>query len=174
MAECAGPGGGRTESRTQAFDDRLGTAHAYGYIVAAVSVGYVASEILTGYMRSQSVARRSVGLSFIATGGAMYLLSHATTAPIAYLALFLFGASDGVTEVVRELVMAKTPRRTLRGVVTWIRLMPIAAVASVNEAASVSTTRFVSMARASSRRHDVGARIGEAASSGMLRLSTSR
>jgi MFS family permease len=102
---------------SQAFDDRLGTAHAYGYIVAAVSVGYVASEILTGYMRSQSVARRSVGLSFIATGGAMYLLSHATTAPIAYLALFLFGASDGVTEVVRDsLIQVTTPRDVRSGV----------------------------------------------------------
>ena len=102
---------------SQAFDDQLGTAHAYGYIVAVVSIGYVASEILTGYMRRQSVARRSVGLSFIATGGAMYLLSHATTAPIAYLALFLFGASDGITEVVRDsLIQVTTPRNLRSGV----------------------------------------------------------
>ncbi len=99
---------------SQAFDDQLGTAHAYGYIVAIVSVGYVASELLTGYMRRQSVARRSVGLSFVATGGAMYLLSHATTAPIAYLALFLFGASDGITEVVRDSLIQMTTPRTVR------------------------------------------------------------
>jgi MFS family permease len=102
---------------SKAFDDQLGTAHAYGYIVAVVSIGYVASEILTGYMRRQSVARRSVGLSFIATGGAMYLLSHASTAPIAYLALFLFGASDGITEVVRDsLIQVTTPRNLRSGV----------------------------------------------------------
>jgi MFS family permease len=102
---------------SKAFDDQIGNAHAYGYIVAVVSIGYVASEILTGYMRRQSVARRSVGLSFIATGGAMYLLSHATTAPIAYLALFLFGASDGITEVVRDsLIQVATPRNLRSGV----------------------------------------------------------
>jgi MFS family permease len=102
---------------SKAFDDQLGTAHAYGYIVAIVSVGYVASELLTGYMRRQSVARRSVGLSFVATGAAMYLLSHATTAPIAYLALFLFGASDGITEVVRDsLIQISTPRYVRSGV----------------------------------------------------------
>jgi Na+/melibiose symporter-like transporter len=102
---------------SKAFDDQLGSAHAYGYIVAVVSIGYVASELLTGYMRRQSVARRSVGLSFVATGGAMYLLSHATTAPIAYLALFLFGASDGITEVVRDsLIQVTTPRNVRSGV----------------------------------------------------------
>lgn len=102
---------------SKAFDDQLGTTHAYGYIVAVVSIGYVASELLTGYMRRQSVARRSVGLSFVATGGAMYLLSHATTAPIAYLALFLFGASDGITEVVRDsLIQVTTPRNIRSGV----------------------------------------------------------
>lgn len=102
---------------SKAFDDQLGTTHAYGYIVAIVSIGYVASELLTGYMRRQSVARRSVGLSFVATGAAMYLLSHATTAPIAYLALFLFGASDGITEVVRDsLIQVTTPRNVRSGV----------------------------------------------------------
>jgi hypothetical protein len=102
---------------SKAFDDQLGIAHAYGYIVATVSAGYVASELLTGYMRRQSVARRSVGLSFVATGGAMYLLSHATTTPIAYLALFLFGASDGITEVVRDsLIQITTPRRMRSGI----------------------------------------------------------
>jgi MFS family permease len=102
---------------SKAFDDQLGSAHAYGYIVAIVSMGYVASELLTGYMRRQSVARRSIGISFVATGGAMYLFSHATTAPIAYLALFLFGASDGITEVVRDsLIQISTPRNVRAGV----------------------------------------------------------
>ena len=102
---------------SKVFDKQLGNAHAYGYILAVISVGYVCSEILTGYMRRQSVARRSVGLSFIATAGAMYILSDATTAPIAYLVLFLFGASDGITEVVRDsLIQLNTERRLRMGV----------------------------------------------------------
>jgi len=102
---------------SKAFDDQLGTSHAYGYIVAVVSIGYAASELLTGYMHRQSVARRSVGLSFMATGAAMYFLSHASTAPIAYLALFMFGASDGITEVVRDsLIQVTTPRSIRSGV----------------------------------------------------------
>jgi len=102
---------------SKVFDKQLGNAHAYGYILAVISVGYVCSEILTGYMRRQSVARRSVGLSFMATAGAMYILSDATTAPIAYLVLFLFGASDGITEVVRDsLIQLNTERRLRMGV----------------------------------------------------------
>ena len=77
---------------SRAFDEQLGNSHAYGYILAVISAGYVCSEILTGYMRSQSVARRSVGLAFLASGAAAFVLSYATTVPIAYLALFLFGA----------------------------------------------------------------------------------
>ncbi|HET7428499.1 MAG TPA: MFS transporter, partial [Gaiellales bacterium] len=65
---------------SKVFDEQLGNAHAYGYILAVISAGYVCSEILTGYMRRQSVARRSVGLSFIVTAGAMYILSGAETA----------------------------------------------------------------------------------------------
>ena len=102
---------------SKVFDDQLGNAHAYGYILAVISAGYVCSEILTGYMRRQSVARRSVGLSFMATAGAMYILSDARTAPIAYLMLFLFGASDGITEVVRDsLIQLNTERRLRMGV----------------------------------------------------------
>jgi len=102
---------------SKVFDKQLGDAHAYGYILAVISVGYVCSEILTGYMRRQSVARRSVGLSFMATAGAMYILAGAHTAPIAYLVLFLFGASDGITEVVRDsLIQLNTERRLRMGV----------------------------------------------------------
>lgn len=102
---------------SQVFDHQLGSAHAYGYILAMISLGYVCSEILTGYMRRQSVARRSVGLSFMATAGAMFVLSHASTVPIAYLALFLLGASDGITEVVRDsLIQLNTERRVRTGV----------------------------------------------------------
>jgi hypothetical protein len=47
----------------------------------------------------------------------MFVLSHATTVPIAYLALFLFGASDGITEVVRDsLIQLKTQRSQRSGV----------------------------------------------------------
>ena len=106
---------------SKVFDKQLGNAHAYGYILAVISVGYVCSEVLTGYMRRQSVARRSVGLSFIATAGAMYILSHANTAPIAYLVLFLFGASDGITEVVRDsLIQLNTERRLRMGVFAMV------------------------------------------------------
>ena len=101
----------------KAFDVQLGDANAYGYIVAVIGLGYMCSEILTGTMRSQRVARRSVGLSFVATGGAVWVLSHATTMPVAYLALFLFGASDGITEVVRDsLIQLNTARRVRSGV----------------------------------------------------------
>jgi MFS family permease len=129
-----------TSSKT--FDDQLGNSHAYGYIVAVVSIGYVGSELLTGYMRRQTVARRSVGLSFVATGAAMFLLSHATTIPIAYLALFLFGASDGITEVVRDSLIQLTTHRHLRsgvfamvnsvqtaGMIAGLAIAPFAAAA---------------------------------------------
>jgi MFS family permease len=128
---------------SKAFDDQLGTAHAYGYIVAVVSIGYVASELLTGYMHRQSVARRSVGLSFVATGGAMYLLSHATTAPIAYLALFLFGASDGVTEVVRDsLIQVATPRHVRSGVFAMTNSVQTAGMIVGLALAPVATAAF--------------------------------
>jgi MFS family permease len=99
---------------SRAFDEQLGNRHAYGYILAVISAGYVCSEILTGYMRSQSVARRSVGLAFMASGAAAFVLSYATTVPIAYLALFLFGAADGVTEVVRDSLIQLNTQRTVR------------------------------------------------------------
>ncbi len=99
---------------SRAFDQQLGNRHAYGYILAVISAGYVCSEILTGYMRSQSVARRSVGLAFMASGAAAFVLSHATTLPIAYLALFLFGAADGVTEVVRDSLIQLNTQRSVR------------------------------------------------------------
>jgi len=99
---------------SRAFDTRLHDAHAYGYVLAIVSAGYMCSEILTGTMRRESVARRSIGLSFLATGGALYVLSYATTLPIAYLAVFLFGASDGVTEVVRDSLIQLNTRREVR------------------------------------------------------------
>jgi MFS family permease len=102
---------------SRAFDVQFGDAHAYGYVLAVISLGYVCSEILTGYMRRQSVARRSVGLAFLICGGAAVVLSYATTIPIAYLALFLFGSSDGITEVVRDsLIQLHTPRRVRTGV----------------------------------------------------------
>ena len=99
---------------SRAFDQQLGNRHAYGYILAVISAGYVCSEILTGYMRSQSVARRSVGLAFMASGAAAFVLSYATTLPIAYLALFLFGAADGVTEVVRDSLIQLNTQRSVR------------------------------------------------------------
>ena len=99
---------------SRAFDQQLGNRHAYGYILAVISAGYVCSEILTGYMRSQSVARRSVGLAFMASGAAAFVLSYATTVPIAYLALFLFGAADGVTEVVRDSLIQLNTQRSVR------------------------------------------------------------
>src|SRR3954468_12292611 len=99
---------------SRAFDDQRGNSHAYGYILAVISAGYVCSEILTGYMRSQSVARRSVGLAFMASGAAAFVLSYATTVPIAYLALFLFGAADGITEVVRDSLIQLNTQRSVR------------------------------------------------------------
>jgi MFS family permease len=99
---------------SRAFDEQLGNSHAYGYILAVISAGYVCSEILTGYMRSQSVARRSVGLAFMVSGAAAFVLSYATTVPIAYLALFLFGAADGVTEVVRDSLIQLNTQRSVR------------------------------------------------------------
>jgi MFS family permease len=99
---------------SRAFDARLGDRHAYGYVLAVISAGYVCSEILTGTMRRQSVARRSIALSFLATGGALFLFSHATTIPIAYLALFLFGSADGITEVVRDSLIQLNTRREVR------------------------------------------------------------
>ena len=99
---------------SRAFDEQLGNSHAYGYILAVISAGYVCSEILTGYMRSQSVARRSVGLAFMASGASAFVLSYATTVPIAYLALFLFGAADGITEVVRDSLIQLNTQRSVR------------------------------------------------------------
>jgi hypothetical protein len=55
-----------------------------------------------------------VGLAFMASGTAAFVLSYATTLPIAYLALFLFGAADGITEVVRDSLIQLNTQRSVR------------------------------------------------------------
>jgi MFS family permease len=77
-----------------------------------------------------------------------FLLPHATTIPIAYLALFLFGASDGITEVVRDsLIQLTTPRHLRSGVFAIVNSVQtagmIAGLAIAPFAAAAFTTGTV-------------------------------
>jgi MFS family permease len=98
------------------FDQRLHQPEAYGYVVAIINVGYFFGEVFTGFMRRQTLARRSIAIAFLATGGAVLGLSGSTELSTAYLMLLVIGASDGVTEVVHDtLIQLNTPRQTRAG-----------------------------------------------------------
>jgi MFS family permease len=98
------------------FDHRMHNSVAYGYAMSAVFLGLMSGELLTGLIRRDSVARRSIALSFFAMGAALFVLAHSTVAATAYLMLFLLGASDGTTEVVYDtLFQLNVPRRVLAG-----------------------------------------------------------
>ena len=99
------------------FDLQLGDPTGYGYALAILGCGFMVGELLTGFMERESVARRSVGLSFVAQAGMIFVVAHSDVTATVLLMLFLLGASDGTTEIVYDtLVQIHTPRRHLAGV----------------------------------------------------------
>jgi predicted MFS family arabinose efflux permease len=99
------------------FDHRYHQPNAYGYVAAMLGVGYLFGEALTGHVRRHAVVRRSVSVAFLITGAAAYLLADAPTVATAFLAAFMLGAADGVTEVAHDtLIQLNTPRELRAGV----------------------------------------------------------
>jgi MFS family permease len=99
------------------FDDRYHQPNAYGFVAAMIGVGYLFGEALTGHVRRHAVVRRSVSVAFLITAAAAYLLADAPTATTAFLAAFMLGAADGVTEVAHDtLIQLNTPRELRAGV----------------------------------------------------------
>lgn len=99
------------------FDVRIGDDSAYGYAIAALGAGLLCGEALTAFIRRESVARRSVGLAFLACAGALFIMSHTYVGATAFLMLFLVGAADGTTEVVYDtLIQLNVARRVQAGV----------------------------------------------------------
>lgn len=101
-------------SLPQLFESQLGQPDAYGYALAMLGVGFLCSELLTGFMQRESVARRSIFLSFLTTAGLMFVISHSTVTATVFLMLFLVGATDGITEVVYDTLIQLHVRRDLR------------------------------------------------------------
>ncbi|MDX6545905.1 MAG: hypothetical protein QOG02_1679 [Gaiellales bacterium] len=98
------------------FDHRYHEPNAYGYVAAMLGVGYLFGEALTGHVRRHAVVRRSVSVAFLITGAAAYLLADAPTVTTAFLAAFMLGAADGVTEVAHDtLIQLNTPRELRAG-----------------------------------------------------------
>ncbi len=99
------------------FDHRYHEPNAYGFVAAMIGVGYLFGETLTGHIRRHAVVRRSVSVAFLITAAAAYLLADAPTATTAFLAAFMLGAGDGVTEVAHDtLIQLNTPRELRAGV----------------------------------------------------------
>jgi predicted MFS family arabinose efflux permease len=86
------------------FATELGHAEAYGYALAALAAGLLAGQFLTSFAEDENVARRSVGLSFLASGLLLLVLSASTTAAMALLLLFLVGLADGTTEAIYDTI----------------------------------------------------------------------
>ena len=101
-------------SLPQLFESQLGQPDAYGFALAMLGVGFLCSELLTGFMQRESVARRSIFLSFLTTAGLMFVISHSTVTATVFLMLFLVGATDGITEVVYDTLIQLHVRRDLR------------------------------------------------------------
>ncbi len=99
------------------FDHRYHQPNAYGFVAAMIGAGYLVGETLTGHVRRHAVVRRSVSVAFLITGAAAWLLADAPTATTAFLAAFMIGAADGVTEVAHDtLIQLHTPRELRAGV----------------------------------------------------------
>ena len=104
-------------SFSNVFDARFGDANAYGYALAAIGAGYACGELMTGLMRRQTLARRSVAVAFLASAALVWTLSHSTSVTTAYLLLFLLGAADGTTEVVRDTLIQLYTAPSIRAAV---------------------------------------------------------
>jgi MFS family permease len=103
------------------FDQRFDSPEAYGYVAAMIGVGYLVGEALTGRVRQPVVVRRSISVALLITAGATFLIAGSPTLTTAFLAMFVLGAADGVTEVAHDtLIQRHTPRRMLAGAFAMI------------------------------------------------------
>jgi MFS family permease len=99
------------------FDQRFGEPDAYGYVAAMLGVGYLFGEVLTGLIRQQTVVRRSISVAFLCTAAAASLLAASPTLETAFLAAFMLGAADGVTEVAHDtLIQLHSPSEARAGI----------------------------------------------------------
>jgi MFS family permease len=99
------------------FDQRFDQPGAYGYVAAMLGVGYLFGEVLTGLIRQQTVVRRSISVAFLCTAAAASLLAASPTLETAFLAAFMLGAADGVTEVAHDtLIQLHSPSETRAGI----------------------------------------------------------
>jgi predicted MFS family arabinose efflux permease len=98
------------------FDQRFDSPEAYGYVAAMIGVGYLVGEALTGRVRQPIVVRRSISVALLITAAATFLIAGSPTLTTAFLAMFVLGAADGVTEVAHDtLIQRHTPRAMLGG-----------------------------------------------------------
>ncbi len=155
-------------SLPQLFESQLGQPDAYGYALAMLGVGFLCSELLTGFMQRESVARRSIFLSFLTTAGLMFMISHSTVTATAFLMLFLVGATDGITEVVYDTLIQLHVRRDLRagvfavaesvqnlGMVAGMAAAPVlVSLYSAGRAVQIAAVGCAGGARARGRRAD--------------------
>jgi hypothetical protein len=151
-------------------------ANGYGLALGFIGIGFTLGEASTAFLHRESVARRSVGLAFIGTAAALLTLSHTETAPAAFMAFVVLGASDGTTEVVFDTLVQRSAPQALQasvfalastiqnvGMVLGFLLSPIivaaagtngtdtAAAASLILAAAVAMIGLYSTRAASSR-----------------------
>ena len=72
--------------------------------------------MLTGLIRQQTVVRRSISVAFLCTAAAASLLAASPTLETAFLAAFMLGAADGVTEVAHDtLIQLHSPAEARAG-----------------------------------------------------------
>ncbi len=92
----------------------LGQRDGYGYALAAVGAGLVCGEFLGGLARSERVERRTIALAFGLSAAVVFALARSQVAPTAFLLLFVLGAGDGTTEVVRDTLFQRDVPERLR------------------------------------------------------------
>jgi hypothetical protein len=97
------------------FLQMLGDHSGYGYAIAAIAAGLLAGEFLVSAVDGEAIARRAVGLGFVAAGALLLLASVAPMRSTTYLILFFVGAGDGATEVVYDTLLQLHLPKRVRG-----------------------------------------------------------
>ena len=97
------------------FEHRFQASGVYGYVAATLGIGYLCGELLTGLIQRHSVVHRSLGVAFFCTALAALLFADSPTIQTAFLAAFMLGATDGVTEVAHDTLIQLHTRSGTRG-----------------------------------------------------------
>ena len=96
------------------FEARLGEGGAYGYAMATIAAGLLCGELLTSFVTSETVARRSISLAFLASAACLTLLALSEVRATAFLMLFFLGVADGATEIVYDTLFQLELRRDVQ------------------------------------------------------------